>query len=210
MENRTFRIFPGSRLATSSYEPKERTGIKRPYIPRLVPVRPISSYNVCPFKEMSPWDCYHRAFDLDLAGVVSVVSKIPATSTLYILRSFIEPEHPDDKLSAIQKQEKSALDEKKIYMLRQLNHVNILKACEIFSYSDTFYVVSEYQKLSLAEFLIEGPDETELVAIVHQILNGLAYLESLHLIHGSINRPNILLSDQGTITIGMSLILVER
>jgi hypothetical protein len=59
--------------------------------------------------------------------------------------------------------------EKKRYTLRQLKYNNLLRPEEIFSFEDSFYIISEYAAISLEEVIVVRPSEVQLAAIVHQV-----------------------------------------
>ncbi|KAJ9129567.1 hypothetical protein NKR23_g12509, partial [Pleurostoma richardsiae] len=151
-----------------------------------LPVNPTGSYadQLVPVKEGSPWDYYRNAFGLELGGYVAIVCRTPATGDLYAMHSF-----------------SGSSREKKLYMLRQLKHENLLRPVEIFSFEGSFHVISEYTAISLEGIILVRPSEIQLAAIVHQILDAICYLESEELIHGSITCPNVLLTTTGLVKI---------
>jgi len=111
-----------------------------------------SSDRVVPIKKGSPWKHYRNAYGLELGGYVAVLCKTPATDKLYTMRSFPA---------------KGA--ERKLFILHNLNHENLQRAEEIFFHSDSYYIISEYTAISLEEFIVVRPNETQLAAIIYQV-----------------------------------------
>ncbi|OBT51889.1 hypothetical protein VE04_09289 [Pseudogymnoascus sp. 24MN13] len=89
--------------------------------------------------------------------------------------------------------------EKALYMHGRVRHPNIVKALKAFTTETSFYIVLEYMPISLYQIVESAkyPTESELAAILRQVLDGLIYLESEGLEHSSINYWNILLSTKG-------------
>ncbi|KAH8746504.1 hypothetical protein F5883DRAFT_510223 [Diaporthe sp. PMI_573] len=137
-----------------------------------------------PVIDGSPWKHYKTAFGLELGGQVAIVCKIPATDRLFSMHSV------------------SGLSRRgKIEILRSLKHENLLLPVEVFMHEDSSYVVSEYAAIGLDDLVLVRPDEVQLAAIVSQVLNGLCYLASHSLSHGSITSANILLTTKGLVKI---------
>ncbi|KAI9770969.1 MAG: hypothetical protein M1840_002673 [Geoglossum simile] len=184
-------IFPGSdRLKTLPRTGKqsnslrdEKRRVRTPLI--QLPINPsTSSTALLPVLKGSPWDRYWKAYRLELGGSVVVVCKKPTTEDLFTIRSFSGPD-ADEKL----------------YMLCLLQHDHLLLSYEIFSFEDTFYIVSECMAISLEDLTIARPNELQLAIIIHQILAGISFLASQGLTHGSITCSNILVSAQGVVKI---------
>jgi hypothetical protein len=117
------------------------------------PTNSLSSYGAhrVPLLQGSPWSHYENGYNLELGGSVAVVRKIPATKELFTMRSF------------------SSSADKKFYMALQLKHTNLLSSIEVFSFQDSFYVISEHTEVSCEEFIIARPNEIQLAAIIHQV-----------------------------------------
>jgi hypothetical protein len=71
-----------------------------------------------------------------------VVCKTLATDKLFAMYSFSGPSR-----------------EEKLFMLRQLKYENLLSPEEIFSFEDSFYVISKYTAISLEGAILVRPDE---------------------------------------------------
>ncbi|KAH7111264.1 kinase-like domain-containing protein [Dendryphion nanum] len=191
-------VFPGSdpwtgnrkrpKLVDSKDEVPSVSGLSRPLTNRLIdiPIKPLSSYGAVPIPllEGSPWNHYQSCYSLELGGPIAVVRKISATKDLFTMHSF-----------------SSSGADKKLYMLRQLKHANLLASLEIFSFQDAHYVISEHTEVSCEEFIVARPDEIQLAAIIRQVIDAISYLVSQNLVHGSITCSNILLTKDGVIKI---------
>lgn len=129
-----------------------------------LPVTPADAYTdqLVSVKEGSPWKHYRNAYGLELGGYVAVVCKTPATSELYAMHSF-----------------SGSSSERKLYMLRQLKHRNLLRPEEIFSFEGSFYVISEYTAISLEDLTLARPNQIQLATIVHQVSYGCLLEEKL-------------------------------
>jgi serine/threonine protein kinase len=92
--------------------------------------------------------------------------------------------------------------EKKLYMLRQLKHANLLASFEVFSFQDTYYLISEHTEISCEEFIVARPDEAQLAAIIRQMIDVISYLVSQNLTHGTLTCSNVLLTKDGVVKIG--------
>ncbi|KAK0628282.1 hypothetical protein B0T17DRAFT_596903 [Bombardia bombarda] len=189
--NKRDTIFPGSHQWTERFSPESVSpSTPKARLPELptradsqggrlrrinLPVKSAGSYGdrSVPVIEGSPWKHYRNAYGLELGGSVAVVCKTPATKQLFALHSF-----------------SGSSREKKLYMLRQLKHENLLSPEEIFSFENSFYVISEYTAISLEGFILVRPDEVQLAAIVHQ-----------NLAHGSITCSTVLLTTEGVVKI---------
>ncbi|KIW36748.1 uncharacterized protein PV06_11044 [Exophiala oligosperma] len=87
----------------------------------------------------------------------------------------------------------------KCRMLQQLEHENIVSVRDIFLYDESFYVVFEHMPMSLSLFtgFPKHLDEDQLTSILGQgcfILNGLVYLATKGLEHGSLTTSTTLIN----------------
>ncbi|KAH6699449.1 hypothetical protein EV126DRAFT_342542 [Verticillium dahliae] len=157
-----------------------------------------------PVKEGSPWNLYRRYLTLELGGTVAVVGKTNQTE-LFLMRGY-----------------RNDSAEENLDPLAVLQHPNLLQYHDCFQHDNAFYVVFEYAEISIKELMEIRLDESELVAIVHQvcrtvrytslpkslmlkvlqIVECLAYLEQMKTCHGAVNESNILLTRQGHVKIG--------
>jgi hypothetical protein len=123
-------------------------------VPRLnspsvpLPPRPYPS-----IKKGSPWSCYTKAYGIELGGFITRVCKVPETDEMFTLRSFSGSD-----------------SQRKLDLLSQLKHNNILTTYELFTQGDEIYVVSEDTEVSLEEFIIARPNEPQLAAIIAQVI----------------------------------------
>lgn len=109
------------------------------------------------------------------------------------------------------------MERKELEMLQQIRHSNFVAVLESFRDQDGFYAIFEYVSISLDQIVASPPYPTELqlAAILgqvsqvgipmhrslRQILNGLTYLDSQDLVHGTLACSNILLDSEGVIKI---------
>lgn len=97
----------------------------------------------------------------------------------------------------INKKDKNVfLSDKKIKMLCELDHPNIIKIINIMEDEDYIYVVHDYcPGKDILSFLVENKEKVtdELIRqIINQILTGLAYLHANNVIHKNLNPDKIL------------------
>ena len=97
----------------------------------------------------------------------------------------------------INKKDKNVfLSDKKVKMLCELDHPNIIKIIDIMEDEDYIYVVHDYcPGKDILSFLVENKEKVtdELIRqIINQILTGLAYLHANNVIHKNINPDKIL------------------
>ncbi len=80
-----------------------------------------------------------------------------------------------------------------------LRHGNIVELKEAFRKKGIVYLVFEYVQNNLLEVLERSGDglDPELIRLyMYQLLKGLAYMHSLHLMHRDIKPENLLISDK--------------
>ncbi|KFY50099.1 hypothetical protein V495_00354 [Pseudogymnoascus sp. VKM F-4514 (FW-929)] len=154
-------------------------------IPRLPSISEsgTSSFTNIIARQESPWETYKKHFDLDLNSPVTVAQ---GKAGLVAVREF-----------------SVAAAEKALYMHGRVRHSNIVEALDAFTTETSFYIVLEHMPISLYQIVESAkyPTEPELAAILRQVIDGLAYLESEGLEHGSINCQNILVSTEGNVKI---------
>ena len=97
----------------------------------------------------------------------------------------------------INKKDKNVfLSDKKVKMLCELDHPNIIKIINIMEDEDYIYVVHDYcPGKDILSFLVDNKEKVtdELIRqIINQILTGLAYLHANNVIHKNINPDKIL------------------
>lgn len=91
-----------------------------------------------------------------------------------------------------------------IEILKFLNHPNIIKFFEIFENDKYIFMVLEYaDKDDMFKFLKKNGKfkEHDFIPILAQILNGLHYLHSQHILHRDIKLDNILFNSEGQVKI---------
>ena len=94
-------------------------------------------------------------------------------------------------------------DEEEIWnevsVLRTLDHPNILKIFEFYSYKDTYSIVTELCSGGQLyhEIIDKGPfDETYSAYVIYQILSAINYCHSMKVIHRDLKPENILIIDR--------------
>ncbi|KAH8760756.1 kinase-like domain-containing protein [Hyaloscypha finlandica] len=146
----------------------------------------IRPHELVRMKHESPWICFQKDFELKLDVFSTIAIRKDFTRDLVIIKSFSGSDAP-----------------KKVHMLQRIRHNNFIAFLDYFMHKQTHYIVLEYIGISLAHFAKSSkyPTEIHLAAILGQILNGLAYLASKGLEHGSLSTSNILISSGGDVKI---------
>ena len=86
-----------------------------------------------------------------------------------------------------------------IFILKLLNHKNILKLYEIIETPAYIFMIFEYfEGLKLSDYIIQKKQlsEDEVVIILKEVLEVLVYLHEMNLCHLNINSNNIIIDDQ--------------
>jgi hypothetical protein len=161
----------------------------------------VSALEYIPTKRESPWDSFREDFELHLDGFVTIASQRAPPHDLVIVKLLKGP----------------GVDEK-FGMLQRVRGRNFHAVLDCFSFEDCRYVVFEHVPISLSHVAKSPPylSELELAAILAQVrphtaqdtytdllqlLDGLAYLASEGLKHGSLKCTNVLLSAEGEVKI---------
>ncbi|KAK8038369.1 serine/threonine protein kinase [Apiospora phragmitis] len=140
----------------------------------------------------SPWNFYTKVLDLlDLGGDVAVAvgKRLPAIRVH--IREFPKKE-----------------SEKTLHWVQRLRHSNIVAALEVFRTPETLFIVFEEMDFTLEHIAksVTRPSETQLAAILGQILDGLIYLQNQGFEHSSLAYKNILIDADGEVKIGKSYV----
>ena len=91
-----------------------------------------------------------------------------------------------------------------IFILKLLNHKNILKLYEIIETSYYIFLIFEYfEGTKLSDYInkIKKVPEDEAIIILKEVLEALSYLHEMNLCHLNINSNNIIIDDQKHIKI---------
>lgn len=152
-------------------------------------------------KDESPWKRFQRVYELKFNEFTTIATRKVSPCEVVIVKDF-----------------QILNGTKKLDMLRHIRHENFVAFLESFQFQGRHYAVLEHVSISLAQIAASPPYPTELqlAAIIGQvrlhsdvhnpyssiqILNGLAYLASKKLTHGTLACSNILLSVQGIVKI---------
>ena len=161
----------------------------------------VSALEYIATKRESPWDSFREDFELHLDGFVTIASQRALPHDLVIVKLLKGP----------------GVDEK-FGMLQRVRGRNFHEVLDCFSFEDCRYMVFEHVPISLSHVAKSPPylSELELAAILAQVrphtaqgictdllqlLDGLAYLASEGLEHGSLKCTNVLLSAEGEVKI---------
>jgi len=99
----------------------------------------------------------------------------------------------------LQKVEKTEEFEKEASLMRNLNHVGIVRFFGLYESGEETYIIMEFIKQgSLKGFLAKREDELtkdQLFSICVSIASGMDYLESMKVLHGDLRADNILITE---------------
>jgi cyclin-dependent kinase-like len=91
---------------------------------------------------------------------------------------------------------------REVRLLKQLRHDNIITLLEVFRRKGKLYLVFEYVEKTILEVIEQRPnglDEEEVRRFMYQLLRGVEYCHSHHVIHRDIKPENILISKNGAL-----------
>ena len=93
---------------------------------------------------------------------------------------------------------------KEFEVLSMLNHPNIIFISEILESEDSFYIVMEYNKKVLSNYLNDKKrlSEDKLALLYHQIIQGLKYLHLIGITYNNMNLDNLILKKNNIIKLG--------
>lgn len=93
---------------------------------------------------------------------------------------------------------------REIFILKKINHENVIKLLEVFETPDHVLIVMEYAGGGDLLHMVKSRKylcEEEALPIFRQIVYGLAHIHSRNVIHRDIKLDNILLDDEGAVKI---------
>ena len=149
----------------------------------------IKANNLFMERHQSPWKFYEELENIG-SGMYGAVVKVRQISNPDNIRAMkIIPEE-----NVLQGEGASLIDE--IEILKNLEHINIMKVYECFVDNNNYYIVSELcdqgHLLSKLEKLGKM-DQIVVKYLMDQIFNAVAYLHSKNILHGDIKLENVLL-----------------
>lgn len=113
---------------------------------------------------------------------------------------------------AIKKMKLSSLEEgvpistlREISLLKEMNHINVIKLLDIIHLENRIILVFEYAKSDLKKLLAEngnkGFELKKAKGLLYQLLKGINYIHKMKILHRDLKSENLLISDQGVIKI---------
>ncbi|KAE8132437.1 hypothetical protein BDV38DRAFT_287751 [Aspergillus pseudotamarii] len=140
-------------------------------------------------RKESPWETYRKVYDCNLDGPLEVA--IPRV-------------HPG-RLVAIKSIKRKDINEIPRFFQR-LQHSSIHSCQECFLYQGSVFLLYDYIPVSLDHLVAceAHLNETELAAVLAQVVEGLLYLSSQRLEHPQLTTVNILATERGEVKIGRS------
>ncbi|KIW36231.1 uncharacterized protein PV06_11479 [Exophiala oligosperma] len=132
----------------------------------------------------SPWKMYKQGYELKFEDFVTVAVGLSPNSGKFAIKNYKRREG------------EGILD-----MLDTVRHEKFIRVMEVFEWEQTYFAVFEHVFVSLEQVVAcpAYPTERQLVAILAQILEGLCYLSSIGLQHGTLACSNVLLKPSGDI-----------
>ena len=171
-------------------EHEEKPTEKKEEAPKDISDMVIKANKLFMQRHQSPWKFYEELEEIG-SGMYGVVKKVRLISNPEVTRAMkIIPEE-----NVVQGEGASLIDE--IEILKNLDHINIMKMYESFVDNNNYYIVSELcdqgHLLSKMEKLGKM-DQIVVKYLMDQIFNAVAYLHSKNILHGDIKLENVLLN----------------
>lgn len=97
---------------------------------------------------------------------------------------------------------------REIALNREIRHENVVALKEVILEDKSIYMVFEYAEHDFLQLihhhshLRKQLGQAVLKSLIHQLLNGLVYLHSAHILHRDLKPANILITQQGVVKIG--------
>lgn len=113
---------------------------------------------------------------------------------------------------AIKKMKLSSLEEgvpistlREISLLKELNHVNVIKLLDIIHLENRIILVFEYCKTDLKKILQmnggKGLEKKKYKSLMYQLLKGMNYVHKLKILHRDLKSENLLITESGLLKI---------
>ncbi|MCJ1446767.1 MAG: hypothetical protein MMC23_007274 [Stictis urceolatum] len=153
----------------------------------------------------NPGDIYNLGYEVKLGGYENKVESTEIGRFFVAVRKFADhAKNGKDHLIAIRTISKL----KHNYSLSMLHFIQnrfFLRVIETYEFNKKWFVITKHLPISLNQIVAEPnyPSESQVAAIVGQILKGIEYLQSESLCHGNLNCTTVLLDNDGRVKIGM-------
>jgi cyclin-dependent kinase len=93
---------------------------------------------------------------------------------------------------------------REISLLKELNHINVVKLMDVIHLENKIILVFEYVEQDLKKLLKTKPngfEEKEYKSLIYQLLQGIKYVHKLKILHRDLKSENLLVSDDGVMKI---------
>ncbi|KAF2844499.1 hypothetical protein T440DRAFT_462000 [Plenodomus tracheiphilus IPT5] len=161
----------------------------------------VRSWEHLAFIDGSVWDTYERLYQLRL-GTVDL--PCGGTETLLTVAEKKRRSSSSQMFSnlVLIKTVSGAKVDRKLDLLQQIRHENIITPIEVYRTTEACSVVFEFMAIPLLSIACSPSlNDVRLAAVLAQILNGMAYLEAKGLMHSSLTCSNVLLHPRGVVKI---------
>ncbi|KIW09751.1 hypothetical protein PV08_11851 [Exophiala spinifera] len=134
----------------------------------------------------SPWKTYDDGYELMFQDYVTVGTRLPPHSGKVAIKTYNKRE-----------------GQRTLEMLNTVRHAKFIALIDVFEWDKKYFAVFEHVFISLEQVVgcTAYPTERQLVAILAQVLEGLCYLSSIGLQHGSLVCSNVLLKPSGDVVL---------
>ncbi|KAK1225327.1 cyclin-dependent protein kinase [Marasmius sp. AFHP31] len=144
-----------------------------------------SKYNILGFISSGTYGRVYKAQSLDQEGKIHAIKKFK----------------PDKEGDVITYTGISQSAIREIALNREINHDNVVALKEVILEDKSIYMVFDYAE---HDFLtLRHPISTPVLkSLIYQLINGLIYLHSCHILHRDLKPANILITSKGVVKIG--------
>ncbi|KAJ3498344.1 hypothetical protein NLJ89_g10231 [Agrocybe chaxingu] len=152
-----------------------------------------SKYNILGFISSGTYGRVYKAQSYDEEGTIHAIKKFK----------------PDKEGDVVAYTGISQSAVREIALNREINHENIVALKEVILEDKSIYMVFEYAEHDFLQVIhhhsqtLRAPiSHAVLKSLVYQLINGLLYLHSCHILHRDLKPANILITSKGVIKIG--------